>query len=101
MVGFISASLFPARKRQGVIQGGYTTQRGRESREPVSANSGRTSETAGALKIHSRKTMTRARAPLPPTIEPRLPPPHIYIFFFHFIYLIYLFITTIIKEFPL
>ena len=50
VVGFSSASLFPARKQV--------------PKEPLSAKAGRTSETRGASQIHPRKTkITRARAP--------------------------------------
>ena len=71
MADFNSASFFPARKWEAVTQGGnrgYSIRRGEPS-EPISSKIGRKSETAGALKIHSRKTRIK-----PPTNEPRLPP---------------------------
>ena len=45
VVGFSSDSLFPARKRKLVTQGG-------------TVRAGRTSGTAGAFQIHSNKTIT-------------------------------------------
>ena len=49
---FSSKSLFPARKREAVNQGGtrgVEQPKGGEPREMVSSNAGRTSETAGAF----------------------------------------------------
>ena len=70
VVGFSSASLFAARKRESVSQGGimeiggYNTGRGGEPREPVLPKAGRTNETAGAFQIRSRRTkITQARVP--------------------------------------
>ena len=57
-MGFSSASLFPARKRDAVIQGGtmgIDHKTPRKPREPVSLKARRTSETAGAFFIHSYK----------------------------------------------
>ena len=45
VMGFSSASLFPARKREAVTQGGTMNPRG-------SSKAGTTSETAGAFQIH-------------------------------------------------
>ena len=74
VVGFTSAFLFPIRKREAVTQGGtmepggYTTWRGGELREPVSSKFRKTSETAGAFQIHSRKTRRHERDPRIPNV---------------------------------
>ena len=55
VVGFSSAFLFPAMKREAVTQGvnrGIDHLPRRRTRESVSSNSGRTRETADAFQIH-------------------------------------------------
>ena len=84
VVGFSSVSLFPQRRREAVTRVELWNQGERpldaEKNLGSRSKARRTSKTAGAFHILSRKTrMTQARPPDPSTIEPILPPPHIYI----------------------
>ena len=80
-MGFSSASLFPLRKQEAVIQGGNHGSRPSDAEE----NPGRSivkeweekQDRGGAFQIHTRRKRI-LRAHDPPKIEPRLPIPYIY-----------------------
>ena len=60
MLGFSSTSLFPARKREAVTQGGATgtepPDEEEKPKEPTPSMAGRKSETTDTFQIDSRKT---------------------------------------------
>ena len=83
VVGFTSASLFLARKREAVTQGGtrgidYPTRMKTQGTRYRQMLGGEARPRMQSRYIHVKQEHERRR-PDPPTIEPRLLPSHIYI----------------------